>query len=45
MIKRVLKETRIIVRANMDGIRVDIENGTSSAKENIKLSLSPNVLS
>ena len=42
--KRVGKEKRIIVRANMHGIVVNIEDGSSSSVENVELFFSPNGL-
>jgi hypothetical protein len=39
--KRIRKEVGIIVRANMHRSLVDIEDGSSSAIENVKLFVSP----
>jgi hypothetical protein len=41
---RVSKEVGIIVRANMHSIRVNIEDGSPSAIENVELFFSPNRL-
>jgi len=40
--KRIRKEVGIIVGANMHSILVDIEDGSSSAIENVELFFSPN---
>ena len=42
--KRVRKEVGIIVRANMHSSLVDIEDGSSSAIEDVELFFSPNGL-
>lgn len=39
--KRVRKEVGIIVRANMHSTLIDIEDGSSSAIENVELFVSP----
>jgi hypothetical protein len=42
--KRIRKEVGIIMRANMHSTLVDIEDGSSSAIENVELFVSPNGL-
>ena len=45
MKKRVAEEKGIVARADVHGVLMNVENGSSSAKENVELSFSPSGLS
>ena len=44
MKKRVAEEKGIVARADVHGALMNVENGSSSAKENVELSFSPSGL-
>ena len=44
MKKRVAEENGIVARADVHGVLMNVENGSSSAKENVELSFSPSGL-
>ena len=39
--KRVAEEKGVVARADVHGVAVNVEDGASSAKENVELSFSP----
>jgi len=41
MKKRIAEENWVIARADVHGVLLNVENGASSAKENVELSFSP----
>ena len=42
--KRVAEEKGVVARADVHGVLMNVENGSSSAKENVELSFSPSGL-
>ena len=42
--KRVAEEKGVVARADVHGALMNVENGSSSAKENVELSFSPSGL-
>ena len=44
MKKRVAEEKGVVARADVHGALMNVENGASSAKENVELSFSPSGL-
>ena len=44
MKKRVAEENGVVARADVHGVLMNVENGSSSAKENVELSFSPSGL-